>query len=188
MKVNEIFYSLQGEGRYVGTPAIFIRFSGCNLRCSFCDTEHESGEELTEDEILERIRDFPARHVVVTGGEPALQLTSSLVEKLHSVGKFVQIETNGSVALPEDCSVDWVTCSPKERPVVLHRIDELKVVYREQDMSQYARFEAKEYYLQPCDVKDEERNERYISETINYIKSNPKWKLSLQTQKILKVR
>lgn len=188
MRVNEIFYSLQGEGRHVGTPAIFIRFSGCNQRCSFCDTEHEQGEELTEEDILERIKDFPARHVVITGGEPTLQLTSSLVDKLHSAGKFVQIETNGSVALPEGCRVDWVTCSPKGLPVMLHRIDELKVVYRGQDMSQYDKFEAKEYYLQPCDVKDEAKNECYTSETINYIKSNPKWKLSLQTQKILKVR
>ncbi|MCM1313199.1 MAG: 7-carboxy-7-deazaguanine synthase QueE [Bacteroides sp.] len=188
MRVNEIFYSLQGEGRFVGTPAIFIRFSGCNLRCGFCDTEHEWGEELTEEEIVERIGSWPARHVVITGGEPALQLTASLVDRLHAQGKFVQIETNGSVALPENCEVDWITCSPKELRVVLRRIDELKVVYRGQDMSPYSRFEAREYYLQPCDVKDEEKNRRNISDTINYIKSNPKWKLSLQTQKILKVR
>lgn len=188
MKVNEIFYSIQGEGRHTGTPAIFIRFSGCNLKCSFCDTEHEPYEELTEDEIVASIAGYPASHTVITGGEPTLQLTASLVDKLHRIGKFVQIETNGSVALPENCQVDWITCSPKSLPVVLSRIDELKVVYFGQDMSQYNRFDANEYYLQPCDTKDEAKNAHYISETINYIKSNPKWKLSLQTQKILKVR
>ena len=70
MKVNEIFYSLQGEGRYTGTPAVFVRFSGCNLACDFCDTTHQSGTEMSEDEIIENICRFPAGHVVLTGGEP----------------------------------------------------------------------------------------------------------------------
>ena len=74
MRVNEIFYSIQGEGRYTGTPAIFIRLAGCNLRCNFCDTEHQPYQDLTEEEIMRQIADFPADHVVITGGEPMLQM------------------------------------------------------------------------------------------------------------------
>lgn len=78
MRVNEIFYSIQGEGRYTGTPAIFIRLAGCNLRCNFCDTEHQPYQDLTEEEIMRQIADFPASHIVITGGEPMLQITQSL--------------------------------------------------------------------------------------------------------------
>ena len=77
MRVNEIFYSIQGEGRYTGTPAIFIRLAGCNLRCDFCDTEHQPYQDLTEEEIMRQIADFPTSHVVITGGEPMLQITQS---------------------------------------------------------------------------------------------------------------
>ena len=78
-KINEIFYSLQGEGFYVGTPAVFVRFSGCNLRCPFCDTAHEEGEWLTEDDVVAAVVAYPARHVVLTGGEPSLFATEALV-------------------------------------------------------------------------------------------------------------
>ena len=111
MKINEIFYSLQGEGFWAGTPAVFVRFSGCNLRCSFCDTQHETGTTLSEAEIVAKVAQWPARHVVITGGEPSLFLTASLVEQLHSIGKFVAVETNGTHPLPEQ--VDWVTLRRK---------------------------------------------------------------------------
>ena len=88
MKVNELFYSLQGEGFHTGTPAVFLRLSGCNLRCGFCDTDHFAGSEMAEGEILERVLRFPSRHIVITGGEPSLQLTDSLVEILHNAGFF----------------------------------------------------------------------------------------------------
>lgn len=90
MRVNEIFYSIQGEGRYTGTPAIFIRLAGCNLRCDFCDTEHQPYQDLTEEEIMRQIADFPTSHVVITGGEPMLQITQSLIHRLRNgAGKFV---------------------------------------------------------------------------------------------------
>ncbi len=119
MRVNEIFYSLQGEGRFTGTAAIFIRLSGCNLRCSFCDPRHDDYTLYTENDIVAAIASYPARHVVITGGEPTLQLTRLLVDKLHEAGKFVQIETNGSIALEPDvvAAIDWITCSPKALPV-----------------------------------------------------------------------
>ena len=125
MRVNEIFYSLQGEGRFTGTAAIFIRLSGCNLRCSFCDTRHDDYTLYTENDIVAAIASYPARHVVITGGEPTLQLTRLLVDKLHEAGKFVQIETNGSIALEPDvvAAIDWITCSPKALPVKIGRVD-----------------------------------------------------------------
>lgn len=188
MLVNEIFYSLQGEGRFTGTPAVFLRLSGCNLHCPFCDTQHLSHEVMTEEDIVRRVSGYPARHIVITGGEPALQLTASLTRLLHGEGFFIQMETNGSIRLPEGAEVDWVTCSPKELPVVLDRIDELKVLYMYQDMTRYDALHAKEYRLQPLDAGDAEKNRKNLNDTINYILQNPKWKLSLQTHKILNVR
>lgn len=187
-KVNEIFYSLQGEGHFTGTPAVFVRLSGCNLKCSFCDTDFRAFTEMSEQDIVNEVCKYPATHVVITGGEPSLQLTSSLVTLLHDAGKYVQIETNGTICLPEGCNIDWITCSPKYKEVKLSHIDELKVVYEGQDMSQYNSLEAKEYRLQPCDTQDENKNSEILKQTIDFLLKNPKWKLSLQTHKILNVR
>ena len=188
MKINEIFYSLQGEGHYTGTPAVFVRFAGCNLKCSFCDTDFTSFTEMTEDDIVREIGQYPTNHIVITGGEPTLQITASLVSKLHEAGKYVQIETNGTNVLPDGCNIDWVTCSPKYKAVRLQHIDELKVVFEGQDMSQYDCLTASEYRLQPCDTQDEGKNKEILRQTIDFILKNPKWKLSLQTHKILNVR
>ena len=179
-KVNEIFYSIQGEGYFTGTSAVFVRFSGCNLKCPFCDTEHLGGKMLSDEEIVTEIERHPALHVVLTGGEPCLQITYDLVDKIKATGRQVQIETNGTLVPP--INVDWVTCSPKAggKTVVVNP-NELKVVYTGQDMSQYNVYTAGVYYLQPCSGKNTE-------EVINYIKKHPKWKLSLQTHKILNVR
>ena len=111
-KVNEIFYSLQGEGYFTGTAAVFLRFSGCNRRCDFCDTQHFTFTEMSADEIAGAAGAFPARHIVVTGGEPALQLDDILIRRLKALGFFIQVETNGTLPVPT--GVDWVTCSPKE--------------------------------------------------------------------------
>ena len=188
MRINEIFYSLQGEGFFTGTPAVFIRFSGCNLACDFCDTVHGRYYEATQEEILAMISGYPSRHVVITGGEPSLQLTEEFVTALHERGYFVQVETNGTIRLPD--SVDWITCSPKNRDVVYNEVDELKVVYmgKGQYKTLYDGIKASVYCLQPCDVKDEKRNTVIVADTIEYIKQHPKWRLSLQTHKILDVR
>lgn len=188
MKVNEIFYSLQGEGHFTGTPAVFVRLSGCNLSCPFCDTQHQHGTQMTEEEIVEAIAEYPARHIVITGGEPTMQLTNSLIDKLHAAGWFVQIETNGTLPVPED--IDWVTCSPKEGgEVVLDEVDELKLLYPtaiSPDDDSLPR--AKELRLQPLDTGDEARNREFVEQTIQYLLAHPEWKLSLQTHKILNVR
>ena len=194
MVVNEIFYSLQGEGRWSGTPAVFLRLSGCNLRCSFCDTDHSGGREMTEEEIREAICRYPASHVVITGGEPSLQLTRSLVRLLKTAGKFVQIETNGTRPLGDVAAeIDWITCSPKEgnRPEI-ERVDELKVVFTGDNIDDI------EYlqdavpapscrYLQPCDTGDAQKNESILKSCINFILANPMWALSLQTHKLLDI-
>ena len=99
-KINEIFYSLQGEGFHTGTPALFIRFSGCNLKCSFCDTKHEEGEWMSDEDIVAKAKECPAKMVVLTGGEPSLWIDEAFVEKLHQAGKYVCIETNGTHPIP----------------------------------------------------------------------------------------
>ena len=187
MRVNEIFYSLQGEGRHTGTPAVFVRLAGCNLKCSFCDTDFAAHTEMTEEEIVARVAAFPASLVVLTGGEPTLQITSRLLGLLHEAGKRVHIETNGTHPLP-DGPIDWVTCSPKGAPLHIGRIDELKVVYEGQDMSQYDGIEAQCYSLQPCDTGNAARNLQLQRQTIDYILQHPKWHLSLQTHKLLNIR
>lgn len=194
MRVNEIFYSLQGEGAFTGTPAIFVRLSGCNLKCPFCDTQHLDYKEYSDEEILHEIMKYsPCKFVVITGGEPCLQLTEKFVDLLNKQNYFVAIETNGTMPLPGD--IDWVVCSPKfefcpNADLRLQHIDELKVVYKGQcqDMSLYDEIRAEEYSLQPCDVSDAIENRRILSETIDYVKAHPKWRLSLQTHKLLGIR
>ncbi len=193
MKVNEIFYSLQGEGYHSGTPAVFVRFSGCNLQCPFCDTQHSSGTEMTEDDIAAAVGGYPARMVVVTGGEPALQLTSSLVDKLHLLGKYVAVETNGTRRLPEN--VDWITLSPKDmwlgenaRPV-LARADELKLLFEEGlPVGDYEDIQVAHRFLQPVDTDDQRQNDTNKNAAIAYIKQHPQWRLSLQIHKLLGIR
>lgn len=179
-KINEIFYSVQGEGFYTGTPAVFIRFSGCNLKCSFCDTQHQEGEWMTDDEIVERVNGFPARMVILTGGEPSLWIDEKFVNLLHENGKYVCIETNGTQVLPDN--LDWVTCSPKEgASVVLNRMDEVKVVYTGQDLSTYTSIQSAHHFLQPCSCLN-------TQEVVDYILAHPKWRLSLQTHKLINIQ
>lgn len=197
MKVNEIFYSLQGEGVHTGTPAVFVRLSGCNMACDFCDTDHTDGREMTDDEIVAEICRHPARHVVVTGGEPLLQLTATLVGKLHAKGRMVQIETNGTLPLRDGLErlVDWVTCSPKYgRVPTIQRIDELKIVF-DLDHPEYIIDPAtlagrgiSRCSLQPCDRTDATWNAANLRACIAYILAHPLWHLSLQTHKLIGVR
>lgn len=178
-KINEIFYSLQGEGFHTGTPAVFVRFSGCNLKCSFCDTQHEEFRMMTDDEIIAEVCTYPCQMVILTGGEPGLSIDNQLTKALHAAGKYIAIETNGTCVLPED--IDWVTCSPKEGTTLkLHHIDEVKVVYVGQDVSPYLKLPAKHHFLQPCSGQN-------TNNVIAYIKEHPQWRLSLQTHKLIDI-
>ena len=191
MKVNEIFYSLQGEGVYTGTAAVFLRLSGCNMRCWFCDTEHEEGTEMTEEEITERVSQYPARHIVITGGEPTMQLNGKLTQLLHERGFYIQIETNGSLPLKEDTLVDWITCSPKGNEIRIQRIDELKLLFTEEYLEKYKEVEAScrclqaIAYPQPLPEGKGEHPLTTTNEVISYIKEHPEWRLSLQTHKLI---
>ena len=148
---------------------------------------------MTEEEIVAEVKRYPAQLVVVTGGEPALQLTESLVDALHGIGKTVAVETNGTLALPDN--VDWITLSPKdtwlgdEAVPVLGKADELKVVFDgEQAPLAYGNISVAHRFLQPCDTGDAVRNAAIVQATVEYIKENPEWRLSLQIHKTLNIR
>ena len=199
--VNEIFYSIQGEGRNTGRAAVFIRLSGCNLKCPFCDTDHRQHTLMTAKEIAQEAvalvtpwhRCEEKTLVVLTGGEPSLQVDTELTAELHaSIYCEIAMETNGTRMVAE--GVDWITLSPKDIFVegatpVLAKVDELKVVYDGiHDIPAYDFIEARYRYLQPCDTGDEARNTDVIKGCIDFVKSHPQWTLSLQTHKWLGVR
>ncbi len=193
-RINEIFYSLQGEGFFTGVPSIFIRFSGCNLQCPFCDTQHESGIAMTAEEIRREVDKYPASHIVLTGGEPSLFADSNLIDvlKRSSSKRFVAMETNGTHPIPN--GIDWITLSPKfdycgdKARLSITRCDELKVVYVGQDLSVYDGISTKHRFLQPCDYGDNDKNSSNLKKTIEACMTNPEWRLSLQTHKLLNIR
>lgn len=192
-KVNEIFYSLQGEGYFVGTPAVFVRFSGCNLRCPFCDTQHAKHTEMTISEIVAEIDRYPAETVILTGGEPSLVVDKEMVEAIKAGHRFVAIETNGTHQLPDN--LDWITLSPKfdvegqeDAKVVIPLCDELKVVYRGQNLSQYDGIATNLRFLQPIDTGNDAMNRSICAATVRACLENPKWRLSLQIHKLLNIK
>lgn len=194
-KINEIFFSLQGEGFHTGTPAVFVRYSGCNLRCAFCDTQHQEGKPMSLQAIIEEINHYPlASLVVLTGGEPSLFIDEAFVEALKlQTGKRIAIETNGTRPLPKN--LDWVTFSPKtgfeggdQEPCVLRECDELKVVYLGQDLSKYDGIQAAHRFLQPCFSEDEAERQVNMKACVEAVLQHPGWRLSLQTHRILNIR
>jgi len=223
-RINDIFYSLQGEGYNTGRAAVFVRFAGCNLRCPFCDTEFDTHREMTDDEIVAEISRYEVRDaryensmeadssigsnlaprtshlaprkplVVLTGGEPTLQVDEAFVDLLHRHGFEVAMESNGTRPAPQN--LDWLTVSPKlrgeRREERGERVpDELKVVFDENtDPEAYlapriSHLAPRHLYLQPCDTGDAERNARIINRCVEYIKEHPHWRLSLQTHKLV---
>ncbi len=200
-KVNEIFYSLQGEGFWTGTPMVFVRLSGCNLRCPFCDTNHSEFRLMTVEDIVKQVTALDPEncgHVCITGGEPLLQLGTDLIDALHRFYYSIHVETNGTKLVPR--GVDWVTLSPKEdvryigpaAKVVLDQAQEVKLVFdgtlSPERIERWAQFPAKWHFLQPCDTGDPSRNTKILKDTVAYIKSHTTWRLSLQTHKIIGVR
>jgi len=178
MKINEIFYSVQGEGFHTGTAAIFIRFSGCNLRCDFCDTDHSFKREMTQKEILKEIAQYQCKFVVLTGGEPSLQLTQEFITLLQENNYYVAIESNGTKELP---NADWITISPKEQWVV-KKGDELKLVYDGQNLEEIIKgTEFRHHFLQPKSMLNTEA-------VLEQVKKNPLWRISTQMQNLWHIR
>ncbi|MDE6230536.1 MAG: 7-carboxy-7-deazaguanine synthase QueE [Muribaculaceae bacterium] len=200
-KINEIFYSLQGEGHHSGYPSVFIRFSGCNLKCSFCDTNHEEGILMDDDEIIRAVKLYSADWIVITGGEPALRIDKDFISLLkRATGKKIAVETNGTVPLPE--GIDWVTVSPKfgiETPdgaemdgrtsVKVAHADEIKVVDIGQDLEPYFNLPCKGdktlMYLQPCYVADPDEFRKNRLRTVSRVLADPRWTLSVQLHRFL---
>jgi len=193
LKVAEYFYSLQGEGFRAGHPSIFIRLTGCDLACGFCDTEFESGKEMSVQELLAIIQQWPCKWIVWTGGEPMLQLTEAITLFFNAQGYQQAIETNGNHRIDrERMWFDWITCSPKVAEHVLEKnfpqgVDELRYVrHSGQPGVPKPRIEAKNKYLSPI-FDGATPNEKNLRHCIQLCLDNPEWKLSLQTHKILRV-
>lgn len=204
--VKEIFYTLQGEGANAGTPAVFCRFAGCNLwsgreadrqaaTCKFCDTDfvgtdglgggkHQTAESLA-DAVLAAwpTRDQGKRFVVLTGGEPALQVDGLLISALHARNFRIAIESNGTVALPQ--GIDWICVSPKAgTEVVVRTGNELKLVFPQErcEPQQFVKWKFDHFFLSPMDGPSRIDN---TAKAVSYCLANPSWRLSIQTHKIL---
>jgi 7-carboxy-7-deazaguanine synthase (Cx14CxxC type) len=208
--VKEIFYTLQGEGAQAGRAAVFCRFAGCNLWsgreadrataiCRFCDTDFvgvdgDGGGKLETAEALAAAVEQKwtggasqgRRFVVCTGGEPLLQLDVLLIEALHARGFEIAVETNGTVAAPS--GVDWLCMSPKAGAALVQRSgDELKLVYPQAgfDPEQFESLDFKHFFLQPMDGPRRAANTELA---VGYCMEHPRWRLSLQTHKLLGIR
>ena len=185
-RVNEIFFSLQGEGFHTGRAAVFVRFAGCNLRCPFCDTDFSESAPMSAEQIAERVFAYssdPNTLIVLTGGEPSLQVDDTLVRALHRHRQTIAIETNGTHPVPDN--IDWVTVSPKaDGTVVLSSADEVKLVYNNQPVTYIQHWltaiRAEHYFLQPMSCGNTE-------DVVAYILAHPEWRLSLQTHKYIHI-
>jgi organic radical activating enzyme len=198
--VNEIFYSLQGEGARAGEPSVFVRFSGCNLQCAMepgplspggwaCDTDHAAKLRLGVGRILEMCEAVGqgCRWVVLTGGEPGLQVDSALLEALRT-RYHVAIETNGTLQLPS-WGLDWIAVSPKatSRPIVVTRADEVKYVLALGQGIPVCPIDARYKFVSPATFEREVDHDN-VKWCVRQVLSNPEWGLSLQQHKVWKIR
>ena len=208
--VKEIFYTLQGEGAQAGRPAVFCRFSGCNLWtgreadrasavCSFCDTDFvgigpDGGRFPNARELADAVKarwpkgaEGAVPLVVCTGGEPLLQLDSAAVDAFHAAGFEVAVETNGTQPAPR--GIDWLCVSPKaDAPLALERGDELKLVYPQEgvDPERFTHLAFSRWSLQP--KEDGANTSANVAATVAYCLAHPRWRLSVQTHKVVGVR
>lgn len=199
LKVNEIFYTLQGEGARAGQASIFIRLAECNLKCNFCDTEYITYTEMTLQNITQVIGQYPCNWIVWTGGEPCLQLTDSIVEYFSWISYMQAIETNGTLLIPK--GLDHVVISPKSGNTNLfkalsdnygYNVLELRYVfktgYKPPKISDIPL--AQHYYLSPLFLEEDktEVNQELLQECIDYCLKNATWKLSVQQHKLWKIK
>ena len=206
-RIKEIFFTQQGEGKNTGKDFIFVRFSGCNLWsgkeknrasavCSFCDTDFYgtdgiNGGKYLVKELIEKIKSLWIStdnqiRVVLTGGEPLLQVDKPLIDALKNEDIYIAVETNGTLEAPD--GIDWICMSPKANTEIkLKKGSEVKVVYPQKNLNpdDFNVLDFKNFYIQPMDSQSYEDN---VSQAVKYCMRNPNWKLSLQTHKILGIR
>ena len=191
LKVVEIFYSIQGEGHFSGVPSVFVRLHGCNLACPFCDDVLHKGDYKTFSfkEIIDVIKKYPSKQVIITGGEPTLYDLNAFIKLLQGLNYFVCIETNG-YKFKNVKSADWITYSPKDWESIKKRgWSEIKfIVSKESDVDRIVDFETKkEIYIQPMNFLDKP-NMQNLDFCIDLVKRYPHLKLSIQMHKFLGVR
>jgi len=206
-RIKEIYFTQQGEGSNTGRDFVFVRFSGCNLWsgkeknrksaiCQFCDTDFYgtdgiNGGVYSAKQLIEKIKSLWVSRddniaVVLTGGEPLLQVNDELVGALKQEQIYIAVETNGTLDAPD--KIDWICMSPKANTEIkLKKGNEIKVIFPQEslDLEKFSLFDFSEFYLQPMDSNKYQEN---LNATITYCQKNPKWKLSLQTHKILGIR
>ena len=206
-RIKEIYFTQQGEGSNTGRDFVFVRFSGCNLWsgkeknrksaiCQFCDTDFYgtggiNGGVYSAQQLIEKIKSLWVSRddniaVVLTGGEPLLQVNDELVAALKQEQIYIAVETNGTLDAPDH--IDWICMSPKANTdIKLKKGNEIKVIFPQEslDPEKFSLFDFSEFYLQPMDSNKYQEN---LNATITYCQKNPKWKLSLQTHKILGIR
>lgn len=206
-KVKEIYYTLQGEGARTGRAAVFLRFTGCNLWsgreddrhdavCQFCDTDFigmdgVEGGKYTAEELADKVLalwpdGMPNKYVICTGGEPLLQVDEDIINALHARQLEIGIETNGTITVPK--GIDWICMSPKANTeIVVVKGDELKLVVIQEGLrpEQFEILDFRHFYIQPMDgpfVKE------FTEWAMKFCLAHPRWKLSLQTHKLLGIR
>lgn len=206
-RIKEIYFTQQGEGKNTGRDFVFVRFSGCNLWsgkeknresaiCKFCDTDFYdvngiNGGIYEAKELVKMIKslwvaDTSPISVVLTGGEPLLQLDDELVIELKKEAIYIAVETNGTLKAPE--GIDWICMSPKAgTEIKLKAGSEIKVVYPQKNLEpeEFSDLDFKNFFIQPMDSQELEAN---VAKSIKFCMDNPKWRLSLQTHKILGIR
>ena len=206
-RIKEIFFTQQGEGKNTGKDFIFVRFSGCNLWsgqekhrasaiCKFCDTDFYgtdgiNGGKYEVKELIKKIKSLwisadSQIRVVLTGGEPLLQVDEVLISALKNEDIYIAVETNGTLEAPD--GIDWICMSPKANTEIkLRKGSEVKVVYPQKNLNpdNFNVLDFKNFYIQPMDSENYEDN---VSQSVKYCMQNPNWKLSLQTHKILGIR
>ena len=206
-RIKEIFFTQQGEGKNTGKDFIFVRFSGCNLWsgqekhrasaiCKFCDTDFYgtdgiNGGKYQAKELIKKIKSLwisadSQIRVVLTGGEPLLQVDKGLISALKKENIYIAVETNGTLEAPD--GIDWICMSPKANTEIkLRKGSEVKVVYPQKNLNpdNFNVLDFKNFYIQPMDSENYEDN---VSKSVKFCMQNPNWKLSLQTHKILGIR
>ena len=206
-RIKEIFFTQQGEGKNTGKDFIFVRFSGCNLWsgqekhrasaiCKFCDTDFYgtdgiNGGKYQAKELIKKIKSLwisadSQIRVVLTGGEPLLQVDKGLISALKKENIYIAVETNGTLDAPD--GIDWICMSPKANTEIkLRKGSEVKVVYPQKNLNpdNFNVLDFKNFYIQPMDSENYEDN---VSKSVKFCMQNPNWKLSLQTHKILGIR